>query len=42
MIMPHDLVFIPRRVETILAVAVIEHVICNKGEINPEYENVLS
>ena len=27
-----DLVFLTRRVETILAVAVIEHVICNKRE----------
>ena len=28
----HDLVFIPRRVETILAVAIIKHVISNMRE----------
>jgi hypothetical protein len=40
--MPTDLVLIPRREKTVLAATTIEDAICNKREINPEYENVLS
>jgi hypothetical protein len=28
--------------EIVLVVAMIHHIICNKWEINPEYEKVLS
>jgi len=40
--MPHGLVFIPGWEKAILAATVIEKVICNRWEINPEYEKVLS
>jgi hypothetical protein len=28
--------------ETVLAVTLIKHIICNKREINPEYGNIFS
>jgi hypothetical protein len=40
--MPHGLVFIPSRKKAILAATVIEKVICNRWETNPEYGVVLS
>ena len=39
---PNGLVFIPSREKAILAATKVELVICNKWEINPEYEKVLS
>jgi hypothetical protein len=38
----NSLVFIPSREKPILAASMIELVICNRWEINPEYEKVLS
>ena len=38
----HGLVFIPGREKAILAATMIEKVIYNRWEINPEYEKVLS
>jgi hypothetical protein len=40
--MPNDLVLISGWEETVLAAPRIEQVICNRWEINPEYEKVLS
>jgi hypothetical protein len=40
--MPNGLVFILDREKAILAATVIEEVIYNRWEINPEYEKVLS
>ena len=39
---PNGLVFIPSREKAILAATKVELVICNRWEINPEYEKVLS
>ena len=39
---PNGLVFIPSREKAILAATKLELVICNRWEINPEYEKVLS
>jgi hypothetical protein len=39
---PNGLVLIPSREKTILAATKVELVICNRWEINPEYEKVLS
>jgi hypothetical protein len=39
---PNDLVLISSWEETVLAAPRIEQVICNRWEINPEYEKVLS
>ena len=39
---PNGLVFIPSREKAILAATEVELVICNKREINLEYEKVLS
>jgi hypothetical protein len=39
---PNSLVFIPGREKAVLAATVIEKVICNRWEINPEYEKVVS
>jgi hypothetical protein len=41
-IAPNGIVFIPSREKAVLATTVIEKVICNRWEINPEYEKVLS
>ena len=38
----NGLVFIPSREKAILAATEVELVICNRWEINPEYEKVLS
>jgi hypothetical protein len=40
--MPNGIVFIPSREKTILTATKVELVICNRWEINPEYEKVLS
>jgi hypothetical protein len=40
--MPNDLVLISGWEETVLVAPRIEHVICNRWEINPEYKKVLS
>ena len=39
---PNGLVFIPSREKAILAATKVELVTCNRWEINPEYEKVLS
>jgi hypothetical protein len=39
---PNGLVFIPSREKAILTTTKEELVICNRWEINPEYEKVLS
>jgi hypothetical protein len=39
---PNGLVFIPSREKTILVATKVELVICNRWEINPEYDKVLS
>jgi hypothetical protein len=39
---PNGLVFIPGQEKAILAATKVELVICNRWEINPEYEKVLS
>ena len=39
---PNGLVFIPSQEKAILAATKVELVICNRWEINPEYEKVLS
>jgi hypothetical protein len=39
---PNGLVFVPGRKKAVLAATVIEKIICNRWEINPEYEKVLS
>jgi hypothetical protein len=39
---PDDLILISGREETVLAAPKIEQVICNRWEINPKYEKVLS
>ena len=39
---PNGLVFIPSREKAVLAATKEELVICNRWEINPEYEKVLS
>jgi hypothetical protein len=39
---PHDLILISGQEEAILAAPRVEQVICNKWEINPKYEKVLS
>jgi len=39
---PNGLVLIPSELETGLAEAIIKDIICNRWEINPEYEDVLS
>jgi len=39
---PNGLVFIPSREKAVLAATKVELVICNRWEINPEYEKVLS
>ena len=40
--MPNGLVFIPSWEKAVLAATKVELVICNRWEINPEYEKVLS
>jgi hypothetical protein len=40
--MPNSLVFVPDREKVVFAATVIEKVICNRREINPKYEKVLS
>ena len=40
--MPNGLVFIPSQENAILAATKAELGICNRWEINPEYEKVLS
>ena len=39
---PNGLVFIPSREKAVLAATKVELVICNRWEINPEFEKVLS
>jgi hypothetical protein len=39
---PNGLVFVPSREKAVLVATMIEKVICNRWEINPEYEKVLS
>jgi hypothetical protein len=39
---PDDLVLISGREEAVLVAPRVEQVICNRWEINPEYEKVLS
>jgi hypothetical protein len=39
---PDDLILISSREEAVLAATKVELVICNRWEINPEYEKVLS
>jgi hypothetical protein len=39
---PNGLVFIPSREKAVFAASVIKEVICNRWEINPEYEKILS
>jgi hypothetical protein len=39
---PDDLVLISGREEAVFAATRVEQVICNRWEINPEYEKVLS
>jgi hypothetical protein len=39
---PDDLVLISSREEAVLVAPRVEQVICNRWEINPEYEKVLS
>ena len=39
---PNGLVFIPSWEKAVLAATKVELVICNRWEINPEYEKVLS
>jgi hypothetical protein len=39
---PDDLILVSSREEAILAATKVELVICNRWEINPEYEKVLS
>jgi hypothetical protein len=39
---PNGLVFIPGREKAVLVATVIEKVICNRWDINPEYKKVLS
>jgi hypothetical protein len=39
---PNGLVFIPSWEKAILAATKVELVICNRWEINPEYEKVFS
>jgi hypothetical protein len=39
---PNGLVFIPGREKAILAGTKVELIICNRWEINPKYEKVLS
>ena len=39
---PNGLVFIPSREKAILAATKVKLVICNRWEINPKYEKVLS
>jgi hypothetical protein len=41
-IVPDDLILISSREDAILAATKVELVICNRWEINPEYEKVLS
>jgi hypothetical protein len=41
-IAPNDLVLVSNREEASLAATKVELVICNRWEINPEYEKVLS
>jgi hypothetical protein len=40
--MPDDLVLISGREKAVFAAPRVEQVICNRWEINPEYEKVLS
>jgi hypothetical protein len=40
--MPNDLVLVSSREEAVPAVTIVEQVICNRWEINPEYKKVLS
>jgi hypothetical protein len=39
---PNNLIHISGREEAVLAAPKIEQVICNRWEINPEYEKVLN
>jgi hypothetical protein len=39
---PNSLVFIPGREKVVLVATVTEKVICNRWEINPEYEKIVS
>jgi hypothetical protein len=39
---PDDLILISGREEAVFAAPGVEQVICNRWEINPEYEKVLS
>jgi hypothetical protein len=39
---PDDLILIFGREEVVLAAPSLEQVICNRWEINPEYEKLLS